>query len=251
MRLQAVLALPMVLLLTGSAGASSHGSQAGATASAYGVRVVPGATSTSVSAPPNAVGFTSGFAYPGDGSVVTTGPISVSANTDVGANARSTASSSVSSFSLFGGEVTAASVSARATGSTSGQSATGSLAASTVSGLTVGGVAQSASPNGRVALGDWGYAITLEQAEVRSAGTTPAASAAPGRGPGITATTASPRSARRCLPARTAPSSRSAGTTSAATASGSATARGTSSTTRISPPTHRRRGTGTTSRRDR
>src|SRR5204862_4255730 len=35
------------------------------------------------------------------------------------------------------------------------------------------GVAQSASPNGRVALGDWGYAITLEQAEVRSAGTTP------------------------------------------------------------------------------
>ena len=93
----------MVLLLTGSAGASSHGSQAGATASAYGVRVVPGATSTSVSAPPNAVGFTSGFAYPGDGSVVTTGPISVSANTDVGANARSTASSSVSSFSLFGG----------------------------------------------------------------------------------------------------------------------------------------------------
>src|SRR5436190_4411858 len=173
MRLQVVLALPMVLLLTGSAGASSHGSQAGATASAYGVRVVPGATSTSVSAPPNAVGFTSGFAYPGDGSVVTTGPISVSANTDVGANARSTASSSVSSFSLFGGEVTAASVSARATGSTSGQSATGSLAASTVSGLTVGGVAQSASPNGRVALGDWGYAITLEQAEVRSAGTTP------------------------------------------------------------------------------
>src|SRR5213076_3510906 len=33
--------------------------------------------------------------------------------------------------------------------------------------------AQSASPNGRVALGDWGYAITLEQAEVRSAGKTP------------------------------------------------------------------------------
>src|SRR6266480_7128808 len=174
MRLQVVLALPMVLLLTGSAGATSHSSQAGATASAYGVRIVPGATSTSVSAPPNAVGFTSGFAYPGDGSVVTTGPISVSANTDVGANARSTASSSVSSFSLFGGEVTAASVSARATGSTSGQSATGSLAASTVSGLTVGGVAQAASPNGRVTLGDWGYAITLEQAEVRSAtGQTP------------------------------------------------------------------------------
>ena len=172
MRLQVVLALALVLLLTGSAGASSHASQAGATASAYGVRIVPGATSTAVSAPPNAVGFTSGFAYPADGSVLTTGPISVSASTDVAANARSTASSSVGSLSLFGGEVTVGNISAHATGSTSGQSATGSLGGSSVTGLTVGGVAQSASPNGRVALGDWGYAITLEQAEVRSASTT-------------------------------------------------------------------------------
>src|SRR6266550_1747852 len=170
MRLQVVLALPMVLLLTGSAGASSHASQAGATASAYGVRIVPGATSTSVSAPPNAVGFTSGFAYPADGSVLTTGPISVSASTNVAADARSTASSSVGSLSLFGGEVTVSSISAHATGSTSGQTATGSLGGSSVTGLAVGGVGQSASPNGRVALGDWGYAITLEQAEVRSAG---------------------------------------------------------------------------------
>jgi murein DD-endopeptidase MepM/ murein hydrolase activator NlpD len=172
MRLQVVLALALVLLLTGSAGASSDASQAGATASAYGVRIVPGATSTAVSAPPNAVGFTSGFAYPADGSVLTTGPISVSASTAVAANARSTASSSVGSLSLFGGEVTVASISAHATGSTSGQTATGSLGGSSVTGLTVGGVAQSASPNGRVALADWGYAITLEQAEVRSAGTT-------------------------------------------------------------------------------
>src|SRR6266550_7514857 len=168
MRLQVVLALGLVLLLTGSAGASSHASQAGATASAYGVRIVPGATSTAVSAPPNAVGSTSGFAYPADGSVLTTGPISVSASTDVAGNARSTASSSVGSLSLFGSEVTVGSISAHATGSTSGQSATGSLGGSSVTGLTVGGVAQSASPNGRVALGDWGYAITLEQAEVHS-----------------------------------------------------------------------------------
>ena len=173
MRLQVVLALGLVLLLTGSAGATSHGSQAAGTASAYGIRIVPGASSTSVSAPPNAVGYTSGFAYPSDGSVLTTGPISVSASTDLSANARSTASSSVSSLSLFGGEVTASSITARATGSTSGQSATGGLDGSSVSGLTVGGVGQSAGPNGRVALGDWGYAITLEQAEVRSAGTPP------------------------------------------------------------------------------
>ncbi len=173
MRLQVVLSIALVLVPTGSAGASSAGPKASGTASAYGVRIVPGASSTSVSAPPNAVGFTSGFAYPSDGSVLTTGPISVSASTDLAANARSTAASSVSSLSLFGGEVTASSISAHATGSTIGQSATGSLGGSSVSGLTVGGVGQSAGPNGRVALGDWGYAITLEQAEVRSGGETP------------------------------------------------------------------------------
>ncbi|TMM02825.1 MAG: M23 family metallopeptidase [Actinobacteria bacterium] len=172
MRLPAALALASVLLLAGSAGASSHGSQAGATASAYGVKVVvpnqAGAVSTSVSAPPNAVGFASGFAYPSDGSILTTGPVSVSASTNVGTNARSIASSSVSSLSLFGGEVTAANIAGHANASTSGQSVTGSLAGAAVTGLTVGGVAQAASPNGRVALGDWGYAITLEQAEVHS-----------------------------------------------------------------------------------
>ena len=172
MRLPPVLALASVLLLAGSAGATSHGSQAGATASAYGIKVVvpngAGSGSSSVSAPPNAVGFAGGFSYPSDGSVVTTGPISVSASTNVGTNARSIASSSVSSLSLFGGEVTASNITGHANASTSGQSATGSLAGSAVNGLTAGGAAQGAGANGRVSLGDWGYAITLEQAEVRS-----------------------------------------------------------------------------------
>jgi murein DD-endopeptidase MepM/ murein hydrolase activator NlpD len=176
MRFPLVLALSSVLLLAGSAGASSNGSQAGATASAFGVKIVSAqgsAISTSVSAPPDAVGYDSGFAYPSDGSVLTTGSLSVSALTDVANDARSTAASSVSSLSLFGGEVTASTVTGHAQGSTSGQTATGSLSGATVTGLTVAGVAQAASPNGRVTLGDWGYAITLEQAEVRSApGTT-------------------------------------------------------------------------------
>jgi murein DD-endopeptidase MepM/ murein hydrolase activator NlpD len=178
MRLPLALALASVLLLAGSAGASSRGSQAGATATAYGVKVVvpgqAGGVSTSVSAPPDAVGFASGFAYPSDGSVLTTGALSASVSTNAAANARSTASSSVSSFSLFSGEVTAASIVGHANATTSGQTATGSLTGAAVTGLTVGGVPQTASPNGRVALGDWGYAITLEQAEVRSSsGQTP------------------------------------------------------------------------------
>src|ERR671935_2922327 len=176
MRLPLVLALGSVLLLAGSAGASSKGSQPAATASAYGIRVVvpgqAGGSSTSVSAPPNASGSAGGFAYPSDGSAVTTGALTASASTSIAATAHSLASISVSSFSLFGGEVTASSISSRAAASTRGQTATGTLADSSVSGLTVGGVAQSGSPNGRVALGDWGYAITLEQATVQSAGTT-------------------------------------------------------------------------------
>jgi murein DD-endopeptidase MepM/ murein hydrolase activator NlpD len=175
MRLPLVLALGSVLFLAGSAGASLEASQPAATASAYGIRVVvpgqAGGSSTSVSAPPNASGSASGFAYPSDGSVVTTGALSATASTSVASNAHSLASISVSSFSLFGGEVAASSITSRAASSTSGQSANGSLTGSGVTGLTVGGVAQSASPNGRITLGDWGYAITLEQATVQSAGT--------------------------------------------------------------------------------
>jgi murein DD-endopeptidase MepM/ murein hydrolase activator NlpD len=175
MRLALALASASVLLLAGSAGAA-HGSQnAGATASAFGIKVlVPGQAggmAASVSAPPSAVGAASGFAYPSDGSVLTTGSISASASTDVGRDAAATASAQVSSLSLFGGEVTVASVTAQARGSTKGQLASGSLGGASVSGLAVGGVAQSAGPNGRVALGDWGVATTLQQAEVRNAST--------------------------------------------------------------------------------
>src|SRR5918911_3754143 len=109
MRLPLVLALGCVLLLAGSAGASSSGSRAGATASAYGIKVVvpgqAGGSSTSVSAPTNSVGFAGGFSYPSDGSIVTTGSLTASASTDVGTNASASASSQVSSISLFGGEV--------------------------------------------------------------------------------------------------------------------------------------------------
>src|SRR5437879_130340 len=74
----------------------------------------------------------------------------------------------LASVSLLAGSASATSHGSQAGATTSGQSATGSLAGAAVSGLAVSGVAQAASPNGRVALGDWGYAITLEQAEVRS-----------------------------------------------------------------------------------
>src|SRR3954447_21155576 len=170
MRFSLGAALALVLLLTASAGASSHASQAGATASAYGIKIVvpgqAGAISTSVSAPKDSVGFASGFAYPSDGSVLTTGSLTASASTAVTANARASASSTVNTLSIFGGEITATTVTGRARGATSGLTANGNLSGAAVTGLSVGGVAQPVVQNGRVALGDWGTAITLEQAEV-------------------------------------------------------------------------------------
>jgi Peptidase family M23 len=173
MRVALVLCLVGVCLLVGRAGAAAPSIQAGSTASAYGIKVIvpgqAGGSSTSASAPPDSVGSASGFAYPADGSIVTTGSLSVSASAFAGTNARSSASSQVSSFSLFGGEVTASGITARARGMTSGLNAAGDLAGASVGSLTVNGAAAAVSPNGRVALGDWGYAITLEQAEARSA----------------------------------------------------------------------------------
>src|SRR5437764_2737577 len=165
--------IAVLLLVVGPAGATSHATRAGATASAYGIKVVipgqAGASSTSVSAPSDSVGFAGSFAYPSDGSIVTTGSITASASTDVGTNASSTASSQVSSLSLFGGEVAATTITGHASGRTKGMGARGNLTGAALTGLTVAGAPATVSPNGRVALGDWGYAITLEQAEVHGA----------------------------------------------------------------------------------
>jgi hypothetical protein len=54
--------------------------------------------------------------------------------------------------------------------SASGTGATGDLSASSLSNLVVLGEAVRAGRNGRVALGDWGYAVTLESAVVRTQG---------------------------------------------------------------------------------
>jgi murein DD-endopeptidase MepM/ murein hydrolase activator NlpD len=173
MRLPLVLASAFVLLLAGSAGASRQAGQtAGATANAYAIKViVPGKAevgSAAVAAPRDSTGAAGSFVYPADGSIVKTGPVTASASTSVRKDAAASASSEVDSISLFGGEVTIAAAIGKATGSTRGQSAAGNVAGAALSGLTVAGVAQSATPNGHVGLGDWGSATTLEQAQVRA-----------------------------------------------------------------------------------
>ncbi|MGB2874550.1 MAG: M23 family metallopeptidase [Gaiellaceae bacterium] len=163
----------VLLLAAGSAGAGSN-SSAGASARAFAIRVVvPGQPSTdagSVSAPPYRVSVGPSFAYPADGTIVTTGSLSTSATSDSGSTASSTAFGEAQSVSLFGGEISAASVTAKATGSTRGRTARGALSSSSISGLTVLGQPAAVSPNGRVTLADWGYLITLEQGTDSSPG---------------------------------------------------------------------------------
>ena len=164
----------VVLLAVGSGGAGGAGSSAGGTARAFAIRVVApgyvGAQAGLVSAPPYRVSFGGGFAFPSDGSVVKTGSLTTSATSDVGAAASSSASGEIQAVSLFGGEITATAVIAKASGATRGRTANGSLAKSSVSGLTVLGAGAGASPGGRVALADWGYLITLEQGTDTSSG---------------------------------------------------------------------------------
>jgi murein DD-endopeptidase MepM/ murein hydrolase activator NlpD len=164
----------LLVLLGGAGGAGGAGSTAGASASAVAIRVVvpgeAGAEAGSISSPPYHAAFGPSFAYPADGSVVSTGSISASASSDSGTSGAATATSRVQTLSLFGGEITASTVKGAARGSTRGRAASGDFSGATISALTVLGSAASVAPNGRVALADWGYLVTLEQGTDTSSG---------------------------------------------------------------------------------
>jgi murein DD-endopeptidase MepM/ murein hydrolase activator NlpD len=156
----------LVLVSVGSAPAADLRTEASATA--LGVRVVSaagGSTGGAVSAPPDAAGA-GAFAY-GDGAVVAES-LATQAHAAEAARAEANSSSTVSGVSLFGGEITAATVTVKAQVIASKRSGSGSLAGSSVTGLTVLGKVVPATPNARVPLGDWGYLVVLEQAVVRA-----------------------------------------------------------------------------------
>jgi len=138
-----------------------------ASASAFGVRVVvPGkapASAGSISSPPQSAASVVSWSY-GDGAV-TTGAITGGTNGTVDddrAVGRSVVK--VSSVSLFGGEVIAGSVTSKSVSRASPSSANGDLSGSAVSSLVVLGARVTVSANQKISLGDWGYAIALEQA---------------------------------------------------------------------------------------
>ena len=153
-----------VLVLTGSGGVSSAVGSGSSSAEAFAIQVsVPGqggSTAGAVSAPPDAVGVGGAFAFPADGSIAQAASISSSVSAS-GAN--SEAEVSVSGLSLFGGEVTVASITVRANAQASSKAASGGTAGSSVTGMAVAGAPVASGPGSSVSLGDWGTATILQQ----------------------------------------------------------------------------------------
>jgi murein DD-endopeptidase MepM/ murein hydrolase activator NlpD len=151
-RIPLVLGLVVAALTLGSPGASAPERNI-ATAQAFAIRVtVPGQTgqmTAYVAAPPkDSVAFGASYAYPADGSLVTTGSLTASATADPSQTATAGASAEVSGISFFGGEVVIEKASAKVSSSAGAGTSTGDFNGTGISGI--GGTAAAANT-----IGDW------------------------------------------------------------------------------------------------
>ena len=119
-------------------------------------------------APPATYASSGGLVY-GDG-VITTGAVWTRSRASVGTGATARAGATVRAVSLFGGEITIGAVSTKAWAKTSSRGADGGLEGSWLAEVAILGQTVRATPNLRVPLADWGYAVLLEQAVVRQEG---------------------------------------------------------------------------------
>src|SRR5262245_63566640 len=159
------LALLVVLSMGSAIAARSETNDTSARAFAIQVAVPgqAGASAASVAAPPDAVGVGGSFAYPADGSVVSAGSVTSGAFATPGSSATASASAQVSTISIFGGDVTVSSVTAKSRASANSSDSGADSLGSAVSGLVVGGQAVTPGAATQFALGDWGYVVTLQE----------------------------------------------------------------------------------------
>ncbi|HUC34843.1 MAG TPA: choice-of-anchor P family protein, partial [Gaiellaceae bacterium] len=167
MRSRVVLGALLVVSLVSAGSSGAVVPSPASSASVFGVRVVvPGKTPVSagsISAPPASAASLVGWSY-GDGAV-TTGAITGGTKGTVGDDrAVGRGVVHVNSVSFFGGEVTADAITSKSVSRASPSSASGDLSGSGISNLVVLGTSVAVTPNAKVTLGDWGYAIALEQA---------------------------------------------------------------------------------------
>jgi murein DD-endopeptidase MepM/ murein hydrolase activator NlpD len=176
----AALALAAVVVLAGGSASATRSTADLTAARSFAVQVAvpgqPGGATPSVSAPPDAVGVGGSFAYPADGSVINAGSVTYSAFADPGASATSSASADISTISIFGGDVTVASVSAKSRASANSKASAADSTGSGVTGLAIQGQPVAAGVGTQFPIGDWGTVTTLQQGLTpldteRSAGT--------------------------------------------------------------------------------
>jgi murein DD-endopeptidase MepM/ murein hydrolase activator NlpD len=159
-----LIAFIAVLALTGSTGTPSAATAGTPSAQAVGIQVsVPGqggASAGTVAGPPDAVGVGGSFAYPADGSIAQAASVSSSVSGSAGPTTSASATVEVSGLSLFGGEITAASINVRGSAK-AGNGVTGDATGSSVDGVVVLG--QPVGPGASVAFGTWGTVSVLQQ----------------------------------------------------------------------------------------
>jgi murein DD-endopeptidase MepM/ murein hydrolase activator NlpD len=165
------------LVLVVGASESAAERSAGATARAWAVKViVPGQLDTGtrvLAAPDDAVAFDGAFAFPADGSIVAATSVTTSVSASSGVQAAAGASSQLTMLSLFKGEITADAVTGEAHALASTASASGDVGLTGLTTLVVLGQPVTPTPNQQIPLGDWGYAIALEQKSQRVDSPTP------------------------------------------------------------------------------
>ena len=176
----AAFALAAVVALSGGSASAIRSTTDLTAARAFAVQVaVPGQSggaTAPVSAPPDAVGVGGSFAYPADGSVINAGSVTYGAFANPGASATSSASADISTISIFGGDVTIATVSAKAKASANSKKSSADSDGSTVTGLVIQGQPISPGSGTTFPIGDWGSVTTFQQGLTsldtkRSAGT--------------------------------------------------------------------------------
>lgn len=171
-RLAAVLA-GLVVLGSAAAGTSAP-VKTRAISQAFSVQIlVPGQQAigtTPATAPPDSSSLGQSYAYPQDGSIVSTGQVTATASaTTASGRASAKGTSELANLSLFAGEITAQQISIHASAHAGPRLAAGEAGGTGITGLLVLGQPVTPAPNLRIPLADWGVATVLERSDVRKA----------------------------------------------------------------------------------
>jgi murein DD-endopeptidase MepM/ murein hydrolase activator NlpD len=166
-RASLVLALALGVLVAGVAGAAPSDPAApttGATSLVASVTLpgVPASATSQLEAPPTASAG-GPFSYPEDGSAMRIGASTASVTAQAGTSSSAEGSIRALAVSLLGGEITAESITIRASAAAGAAGATGDVGSSQITGLVVLGQPVAATANLQMPLADWGTLEALGQ----------------------------------------------------------------------------------------